>query len=263
MNHSFTIGEITFVNIVKAGTGALSKLTENFRQFKADIISIALSAGLLKLAQGYKTLKSKGEEWYISQNANFNSLSKQAAVLKEKLDAIGFSSSKKGMYAYPAKRRKFGKDEVRDLVKYNDLLISQKSLQIQLEGLTGKRKLEVKRVINELQKQNSKLVKTYGLSDDISKNFNIWKKLGKGINTVFQTVKSTIASIGIVAIASAVLGIVTRIYNYFKDSREEAERIKNIFSDYEEESNKTDENLQSQKNEVEAYLRIEIGRAHV
>lgn len=245
-----------FEKLVKVGTGALSKLTENFKQFKADIISIALSAGLLKLAQGFKTLKSKGEEWYISQKANFDSLSRQAAVLKEKLDAIGFSSSKKGMYASPAKRRNFSKDEVRDLVKYNDLLISQKSLQIQLEGLTGKKKKAVESVINELQKQNSKLVKTYGLSDDISKNFNIWKKLGKGINTVFQTVKSTIASIGIVAISSAVLGIITRIYNYLKDSREEAERIKNIFSDYEEESNKTDENLQSQKNELESYLRI-------
>lgn len=245
-----------FEKLVKAGTGALSKLTENFKQFKTDIISIALSAGLLKLAQGYKTLKSKGEEWYISQNANFNSLSKQATVLKEKLDAMGFSSSKHSMYASPAKGGNFGKDEVRDLVKYNDLLISQKSLQIQLEGLTGKRKLAVKRVIDELQKQNSELVKTYGLSDNISKNFNIWKKLGKGINTVFQSVKATIASIGIVAIMSAVLGIVTRIYNYFKDLSAEIARVKNIYSDYVEESNKIDENLQSQKNEVKSYLKI-------
>lgn len=245
-----------FEKLVKAGTGALSKLTENFKQFKADIISIAVSAGLLKVAQGFKTLKSKGEEWYISQNANFNSLSKQATILKQKLDAIGFSSSKHSMYASPAKGGNFSKDEVRDLVRYNDLLISQKSLQIQLEGLTGKRKLAVKRVIDELQKQNSELVKTYGLSDDISKNFKWWKKLGKGINTVFQSVKATIASIGIVAIASAVLGIITRIHNCFKDLRVEAERVKNIFSDYEEESNKTDENLQSQKNEIKAYLRI-------
>lgn len=245
-----------FEKLVKAGTGALSKLTENFKQFKADIISIALSAGLLKLVQGYKTLKSKGEEWYISQNANFNSLSKQATVLKEKLDAIGFSSSKHSMYASPAKGGNFSKYEVRDLLRYNDLLIAQKSLQIQLEGLTGKRKKAVERVIDELQKQNSELVKTYGLSDDISKNFKWWKKLGKGINTVFQSVKATIASIGIVAITSAVLGIVTRIYNCIKDLRVEAERVKNIFSDYEEESNKTDENLQSQKNEVKAYLRI-------
>ena len=245
-----------FEKLVKAGTGALSKLTDNFRQFKADIISIALSAGLLKLAQGYKTLKSKGEDWYISQNANFNSLSKQATVLKEKLDAMGFSSSKHSMYASPAKGGNFGKYEVRDLVRYNDLLISQKSLQIQLEGLTGKRKLAVKRVIDELQKQNSELVKTYGLSDNISKNFNIWKKLGKGINIVFQTVKSTIASIGITAIMSAVFGIVTRIHNCLKDLRVEAERVKNIFSDYVEESNKIDENLQSQKNEIKSYLRI-------
>lgn len=245
-----------FEKLVKAGTGALSKLTDNFRQFKADIISIALSAGLLKLAQGFKTLKSKGEEWYISQNANFNSLSKEATVLKEKLDAIGFSSSKHSMYASPAKGGNFSKDEVRDLVRYNDLLISQKSLQIQLGGLTLKRKLAVKRVIDELQKQNSELVKTYGLSDDISKNFKWWKKLGKGINTVFQSVKATIASIGIVAITSAVLGIVTRIHNCLKDLRVEAKRVKNIFSDYEEESNKTDENLQSQKNEIKSYLRI-------
>ena len=245
-----------FEKLVKAGTGALSKLTDNFRQFKADIISIALSAGLLKLAQGYKTLKTKGEEWYVSQNANFKSLSKQATVLKEKLDAMGFSSSKHSMYASPAKGGNFGKDEVRDLLKYNDLLISQKSLQIQLEGLTGKRKLAVKRVINELQKQNDELVKTYGLSDNISKNFNIWKKLGKGINIVFQTVKTTIASIGITAIMSAVFGIATRIHNCLKDLRVEAERVKNIFSDYEEESNKTDENLQSQKNEIKSYLRI-------
>ena len=245
-----------FEKLVKAGTGALSKLTENFKQFKGDIISIALSAGLLKLAQGYKTLKSKGEEWYISQNANFNSLSKQAAVLKEKLNAIGFSHSKHSMYASPAKGGNFSKDEVKDLVRYNDLLISQKSLQIQLEGLTGKKRLAVKRVIDELQKQNSKLVKTYGLSDNISKNFNIWKKLGKGINIVFQSVKTTIASIGITAIVSAVLGTVTRIHNCLKDLRVEAERVKNIFSDYEEESNKTDENLQSQKNEIKSYLRI-------
>ena len=245
-----------FEKLVKAGTGALSKLTENFKQFKSDIISIALSAGLFKLVQGFNTLKSKGEEWYISQNANFNSLSKQATVLKEKLDAIGFSSSKHSMYASPAKGGNFSKDEVRDLVRYNDLLISQKSLQLQLGGLTVKRRLAVKRVIDELQKQNDELVKTYGLSDNISKNFNIWKKLGKGINTVFQSVKATIASIGIVAIMSAVLGIVTRIYNCFKDLREEAERVKNIFSDYEEESNKTDENLQSQKNQLKSYLRI-------
>ena len=245
-----------FEFLVKAGTGALSKLTDNFRQFKADIISIVVSAGLLKVAQGFKTLKSKGEEWYISQNANFNSLSKQATVLKEKLDAMGFSSSKHSMYASPAKGGNFGKVEVRDLLRYNDLLISQKSLQIQLEGLTGKRKKAVERVIDELKKQNDELVKTYGLSDNISKNFNIWKKLGKGINTVFQTVKSTIASIGIVAISSAVLGIITRIHNCLKDLRVEAERVKNIFSDYEEESNKTDENLQSQKNEIKSYLRI-------
>ena len=245
-----------FEKLVKAGTDAISKLTENFTQFKSDIISIALSAGLLKLAQGYKTLKTKGEEWYISQSSNFNSLSKQASVLKEKLDAMGFSSSKHGMYASPTTGGKLGKNEIRDLVRYNDLLISQKTTQIQLEGLTGKRRKAVKRVIEELREQNNTLIKTYNISDDVSKNFTTWQKLGKGINTVFKSVKTTIMSIGITAIISAVLGMVSRLVNYFKELRAEIERIENIYSDYVEQSNRVDENLQSQKNELNSYLKI-------
>lgn len=245
-----------FEKLVKAGTDAISKLTENFTQFKSDIISIALSAGLLKLAQGYKTLITKGEEWYISQNSNFNSLSKQASVLKEKLDAMGFSSSKHGMYASPTTGGKLGKNEIRDLVRYNDLLISQKTTQIQLEGLTGKRRKAVKRVIEELREQNNTLIKTYNISDDVSKNFSTWQKLGKGINTVFKSVKATIMSIGITAIISAVLGMVSRLVNYFKELRAEAERIAKIYDDYVAESNEIDENLQSQKNELNSYLKI-------
>lgn len=245
-----------FEKLVKAGTNAISKLTENFTQFKSDIISIALSAGLLKLAQGYKTLKTKGEEWYISQSSNFNSLSKQASVLKEKLDAMGFSSSKHGMYASPTTGGKLGKNEIRDLVRYNDLLISQKTTQIQLEGLTGKRRKAVKRVIEALREQNNTLIKTYNISDDVSKNFTTWQKLGKGINTVFKSVKTTIMSIGITAIISAVLGMVSRLVNYFKELRVEAERIAKIYDDYVAESNEIDENLQSQKNELNSYLKI-------
>ena len=247
--------EKMFTNWVDAGVKSLNFLADHFKSFRNMLLTIILSGGINKLAKGFDILINKGEEWYALQISKLKAVQKQSDILYAKLEATGGFRKMQGDMFEPKLVNK-DKEQIQNLIRYNNTLIDQQKIRLEIEDLTDKQRSNIVRGIENLKDQNNRLTETYELTEEVSKEFGTLQKLGKGINATMKTIGTTIKSIGITALISAIAGLITNAIEKHKELKSELERIKNIYSDYEMELKKSDSSVASQEKQLNSLLKI-------
>lgn len=247
--------EKMFTNWVDAGVKSLNFLADHFKSFRNMLLTLILSGGVRKLVKGFDILIDKGEDWYGDQISKLKAVQKQSDILYAKLEATGGFRKVQGDMFEPKMVNK-DKEQIQDLIRYNNTLIDQQRIKLEIEDLTDKQRSNIVRGIENLQDQNNRLKETYELTENVSKEFSTWQKLGKGINATMKTIGATIKSIGITALISAIAGLITNVIEKHKEWKSELERIKNIYSDYEGELRKSESSVTAQEKQLNSLLKI-------
>lgn len=247
--------EKVFTHWVDAGVKSLNFIADHFKSFRNMLLTLILSGGVIKLAKGFDVLIDKGEEWYGKQISRLKAIEKETDVLYAKLEATGgFQKEQGGMFSVKAGNTDTG--QIQDLIRYNNTLIDQQRIRLEIQDLTDQQRSDIKNGINNLIEQNKTLTETYNLADDVSEEFSTWQKLGKGINSTIKTIGATIKSIGITALISALAGWITNIIEKQKEWKAELERIKNVYSEYELELRKSHSSVTAQEKQLHSLLKV-------
>lgn len=247
--------EKKFKNWVDAGVNSLNFLADHFKSFRNMLLTLILSGGVHKLAKGFDILIDKGEEWYGDQISKLKAVKKQSDILYSKLEATGGFRKVQGDMFEPKLVNK-DKEQIQDLIRYNNTLIDQQKIRLEIEKLTDKQRSNILRGIENLKDQNNRLKETYEITEEVSEEFGTLQKLGKGINATIKTISATIKSIGITALVSAIAGLITNAIEKHKEWKSELERIKNIYFDYVMELKKSDSSVASQEKQLNSLLKI-------
>ena len=247
--------EKMFTNWVDAGVNSLNFLAGHFKSFRNMLLTVILSGGINKLAKGFDILIDKGEDWYADQISKLKAVKKQSDTLYAKLEATGGFRKMQGDMFEPKLVNK-DKEQIQDLIRYNNTLIDQQKIRLEIEDLTDKQRSNIVRGIENLKDQNNRLTETYELTEEVSKEFGTLQKLGKGINATIKTISATIKSIGITALISALVGWLTNVIEKHKEWKSELKRIKNIYSDYEMELRKSESSVSAQEKQLNSLLKV-------
>lgn len=222
-----------FTKLVNAGISALETLTKHFNMFVWAAVGAFGSKLVMGMTRGYNTLIQKGEEWYNTQQAQLKKYDKEIKVLRDKLDSSGVFIDGKD-YIFP----QFNKDAYNNLVKFMDLLIKQKQLQLEMGNLSDYQTEKLKKQIPILQQHRDQLIQTNQLSQNTGRSFSTWQKFLKGAKVAINGIKGALLSMGITAIVSALFGLIAKVAGKIKESREELARIRGIAKEYTDETAK-------------------------
>ena len=247
-----------FNNLVNRANGVLKTISNNIHTI-GDLIK-----GLVTTILSYnifKTLSVRSTRYYDEQQRHLERWQKE---YKKTLDAI---NSKNHGAAMPVVNfnpttggahlthglRSSDKKLLDNVVKYNDALIQSAKLKKEIEGID----MMPAKELEDLAKYNAKL-KQSGVTAKTLKEH--WKAFGMTITGAFksiaQQVEGILMSMGAMAVVSAIIGGLTAIYSHAKRIREEWEKINNIYSDYQKEVKKTDDNVVAQEKALRANLAI-------
>ena len=108
------------------------------------LLTIILSGGINKLAKGFDILIDKGEEWYGLQISKLNAVQKRSDALYAKLEATGGFRKVQGDMFEPKLVNK-DKEQIQDLIRYNNTLIDQQKIRLEIEDLTDKQRSNIER----------------------------------------------------------------------------------------------------------------------
>lgn len=172
--------EKMFTNWVDAGVKSLNFLADHFKSFRNMVLTLILSGVVHKLAKGFDILIDKGEDWYGLQISKLKAVQKQSDILYAKLEATGGFRKVQGDMFEPKLVNK-DKEQIQDLIRYNNTLIDQQKIRLEIEKLTDKQRSNILRGIENLKDQNNRLTETYEITENVSEEFGTWQKLGKGI----------------------------------------------------------------------------------
>ena len=163
------------------------------------------------MTRGYNTLIQKGEDWFNTQQAQLKKTESQVDKLQQKIASSGeFLKYRKERFI-PKTSSEYDKDLINDLVQYNNLLIKQKQIRLQIDTLTSKEKAKLQTQIASLQQQNNKLIQTHQLSQNTGRSFSTWQKFLKGAKVAINGIKGALASMAITAIVSALVGLIAKV----------------------------------------------------
>ena len=227
-----------FTKLVNAGISALETLTKHFNAFVWAVVGLFGTKLAMGIARGYNTLTQKGEEWFNTQQAQLKKTEAQIDKLQEKLVSSGEFRKYGKEIIFPKTSSSYDKDLLKDLVQYNNSLIKQKQIRLQIDSLKTKEKATLRAQIASIQQQNNKLIQTYQLSENTGRSFKTWQKTLKGAKIAIDGIKGALLSMGITAIVSALVGLIAKVAGKIKESREELERIKGIAKEYTDETAK-------------------------
>ena len=250
--------EGVFTKLVNAGTSALDTLAKHFNAFVWAAAGAFGSKLVMGMTRGYNTLTEKGEDWFNGQQSQLKRTETEIDKLQKKLISTGefLKTRRDSNYRFAPKASTYDKDLIQDLVEYNNLLIKQKQIRLQIDTLTTKEYKKLQTQIASLQQQNNKLIQTYQLSQNVGRSFSVWQKLLKGAKIAIDGIKGALLSMGITAIVSAIVGLIEKAVGKIKESREELERIKNIYSDYEAELRKSESSVTAQEKQLNSLLKV-------
>ena len=158
--------EKMFTNWVNAGVKSLNFLADHFKSFRNMLLTIILSGGVNKLAKGFDILIDKGEDWYADQISKLKAVKKQSDILYSKLEATGGFRKVQGDMFEPKLVNK-DKEQIQDLIRYNNTLIDQQKIRLEIEDLTDKQRSNIVRGIENLKDQNNRLTETYELTEEV------------------------------------------------------------------------------------------------
>ena len=259
--------ENIFNNIIKGAGNALSFITRNIMEIGALIKGLVTGILAYKL---FDILTARGQKYLQEQIKIANKV--KLAYEKSVKEMEGKYSLTEGRTLFNTMRIKdsktrftrlsalgLSKEDLNLLIKYNDALEDRIKLELK-SGTHGPVSYDkgdlnqVRAVTKDLRKLNGESVGVWAKSKVSFTNF--FKTAGAGLKSLFNSVKSGIASMGIAGIISAVLAGLTAIYSYFKKFRDEQKRINGLAKEYVDSVKLASQSVAESNNLLQSHLRI-------
>lgn len=254
--------ENIFNNIIKGAGNALSFITRNIMEIGALIKGLVTGILAYKL---FDILTARGQKYLQEQIKIADQIEKtfkkaNEEVIKRFVSTKEATSTTPKANIYTVDFNKLSKEDLDILIKYNDALIRKTKLE-QRAGTHGPVTHNYKAELAILEAMDKKLRKLNGEAvggwEKTKVSFtNFSKTAGAGLKSLFNSVKSGIASLGIAGIISAVLAGLTAIYSYFKKFRDEQKRINGLAKEYVNSVNEASKSVAESNNLLQSHLRI-------
>ncbi len=255
-----------FNNIVNGANKVVSAISRNIDIIKSGLKGIA--AGILSFS-GFKYLTKEGDAYVKETEKQLERLYRaQKNTLKDFAKARGvtlndnvFEFNKRTptpMNPGAPGNSKFAlsKEELNTLKEYNETVLkivrSRRAMEVPLTREWRK----LNDIAKEAKKASKNVDKHLGILKESTTQVGLLKRAYLGVASVVKSIGAALKANAIMMVVSAILGVVTTIVDYFKHIREESERIKNIYSDYQMEMKQVDISTTETNNKLRAQLAI-------
>lgn len=237
-----------FNGMVNSADRALGFVSKNMEGIKASIKGLIVAIASYKLFTGWK---AQGTQYLNDLEAQLKAMERQIDAYAKKTAKMQYSNqvniNPDGFMIGPGT-----KQDAKAIVDYNRNLIKANALQNKLYGTP----LFDKSVIDDIEKYNANLLKTHGITEQTQKSFGVMKTLGAGVSSIVKSIGTAIKSWGIMAIVSAILGVITKIVSEVKALNDETKRIANLGKEYEASVRKVDQGVEAANIKLRAQLKI-------
>lgn len=259
-----------YQKLVDEGTTAFTWLGNNLTDIKNSVLAVfnsIIAFGIFKkLAEEWKNATDKGVVYFNTMLTNAVKLKKKMLELSTKIGADG----RHGMVLGAGQKGQMmnwwdldAKDQLELINKYNkawlehyDIMkkVSKKFIFKEYAKGVGadydkilKQTKEIDKYLEEMNSQMSSGVQAAG-SIGWTLKTKVWSTL--------QAISATIKSMGIIALISAIIGGISKIISNQKELKKEAERISNIYKEYEDSMKQVDTNVAKQGRQI--YNNLEL-----
>ena len=258
--------EEMFNNIVNGANKVVSAISRNIDFIKSGLKGIA--AGILSFS-GFKYLTKEGDIYVKETEKQLERLYRvQKNTLKDFAKARGMTLND-NFFEFnkrtPTPLNPGAHGKIKHGLSYEELNALKEYNETVLKIVRSRRAMEVPltrewRKLNDIAKETKKAIKNvdkqYGILKASTTQVRLLKKAYLGVASVVKSIGGALKANAIMMVVSAILGVVTTIVDYFKHIREESERIKNIYSDYQTEMKQVDINTTEANNKLRAQLSI-------
>lgn len=259
-----------YQKLVDEGTTAFTWLGNNLTTAKENVLSVfntILAFGIgKKLANWWKEATKQGEVFFKSMEAESKNLLKQIDKIAKASENPRVQNGRDGVILggdmAEMTQEKYlwvYEEQLHEIREINKAWLKHYDIQKKLGNSTYAKSFKSQYdIIKKETEQIDKYLK------DVGSDTERWEqgttKLGRTLKTkvwsIVNGIKSTLASMGIIAAISAIIGLITKVVTHMKDVKAEAQRIASIFKEYEDSMKAVDTNVTKQGREI--YNNLEI-----
>lgn len=263
--------ENLFNNLVQGANKVLSVISRNISIIKSALKGVA--AGILGFS-GFKYLMNQGKQYIAESEKQLQVFERNYRKTMQKIFGNEFSEARakiKGRSDYLPMERIYqnnaggrvgqkaflSNEELSKIKEYNETVIKLAQIRkSQLLPTMVKERQVQNEIIAAAKKTNKVIEQRIGKVKGETGAVRLLKVAWAGVQSVVKSIGAFLKANAIMAIASALIGLATTIWDYFKHIREENERIKNIYSDYLSDMKQVDTSTTETNNKLRAQLSI-------
>lgn len=237
-----------FTWIVNEADKLIKHITMDIEFVKANINGLIVTILSYKL---FDTLQKRGEAYFTKMSTQLKLYERELERFQTKFKSIEAQDPNriKRVNAWAAPGQNATASDLKDIVKFNNALIKTEQIKRRIGGT----KMLSDDELANLKKFNAQLA---GMPSTVSKIGAAWKNVWMGVKSLVGQIAGAIASMGIMAIVSTLLGFITTYLSYVKEVKKEWERINNIVADHQKAIEKSDTHVEGEIKKANAYYRI-------
>ena len=258
--------ENLFNNLVQGANKVLSVISRNINIIKSSLKGIA--AGILSFS-GFKYLTKEGdvfvketerqlERLYRAQRNAVKDFAKSRGLIVN--DNVFEFNRKTPTPLSPGapgnSKLTLSYEELNILKEYNETVLKIVKSRRAMEVPLTREWRKLHDIAKEAKKANKDVNKHFGILKASTTQVGLLKKAYLGVASIVKSIGAFLKGNATMIAFSAILGLATTIRDYFKHIREESERIKNIYSDYQTEMKQVDISTTETNNKLRAQLSI-------
>lgn len=263
--------ENLFNNLVQGANKVLSVISRNISVIKSALKGIAV--GILGFS-GFKYLTNQGKQYIAESEKQLRVFERNYRKTMKEIFGNEFSAAQskiKGRSDFLPIERIYqnnaggrvgqkaflSNEELSKIKEYNETVIKLAQIRkSQLLPTMVKERQVQNEIIAAAKKTNKVIEQRIGKVKGETGAVRLLKVAWAGVQSVVKSIGAFLKANAIMAIASALIGLATTIWDYFKHIREENERIKNIYSDYLSDMKQVDTSTTETNNKLRAQLSI-------
>lgn len=239
-----------FKSIVDGSTDVVEWIGKNIKDLLNTIKSFVVTIASYKLFKGWE---KQGQEYLANQARYLKDVEKEYQGVLNKFGVSPKGGKLLGLDIDDIKKKNITNPEDLRLIKqYNEVLLKISALKKELYGIRTMSENDIV-AIKRCNAELDKMIAKANTAKATTKGIGVaWA----GVKNIVKTVATTLKSMGIMAIVSAIIGAVTKVFTTIKDTRKEWERINSISSDYDKKVAQGQHSVTVQNQELEKYLAI-------